>query len=121
MVERVRNVIKRDRKQHQHQPEDEVLQQQSKRRAVKGSELQRRYPVSTSPALSIPDTESLGQHEKAIATELTKSKPRETVLLPLIKSTYLSHRMFIMNEAVSVDSHTSEVPCPFFLYSCKWI
>ena len=55
MVERVRNVIKRDRKQHQHQPEDEVLEQQCKCRAVKGSELRRRYPVSTSPALSIPD------------------------------------------------------------------
>ena len=84
MIEGVRNVIKRDRKQNQHQPEDEVLEQQSKRRVVKGSELRRRYPLSTSPAVYIPDAESLGQHEKAIATELTKSKPRETVLLPLM-------------------------------------
>ena len=76
----------------------------------KGSELLRRYPVSTSLSTVVaPDTESVTQHEKAITAELSRSYPRDTVL-PLIKSTYHSRRMFILNEAVSVDSILHKYP-----------
>ena len=42
------------------------------------------------------------EHKKVIDTELGKAKPRESVLLPLMKSTYGERRMFILNEATSV-------------------
>ena len=48
------------------------------------------------------DANSLEKHKKAIDTELGKAKPRESVLLPLMKSTYGERRMFILNEATSV-------------------
>ena len=49
----------------------------------------------------------MGQHNNAISTELKKSKPRDSILLPLFKSTYGERRMFVLNEAESV-SHILE-------------
>lgn len=43
-------------------------------------------------------------HNKAIKVELAKAKPRDSVLLPLMRSTYGERRMFILNEATSVQS-----------------
>ena len=71
---------------------------------MKGIELLRRYPVSSSSVVCFENSESLEQHTKAISNELSKLKPRDTVLLPLIKSTYNERRMFILNEATCVDS-----------------
>ena len=42
--------------------------------------------------------------------ELAESKPRDTVLLPLMKSTYHNRRNFILNEATSVASILSKYP-----------
>lgn len=41
---------------------------------------------------------------------LKKAKPRDSVLLPLLKSTYGERRMFVLNEAVSVDDILSKHP-----------
>ena len=38
------------------------------------------------------------------AAEMDKAKPRDTVILPLMKSTYRNGRMFIENDAKSVQS-----------------
>ena len=35
-----------------------------------------------------------------MGNELSKAKPRDAVLLPLMKSTYPSRRIFVLNEAV---------------------
>ena len=97
MVDRVRNVIKRDRKKSRHLIQDEVIEQPPKRQA-KESELLSRYAVSTStPSVVIADPESLNQHEKAITTELAKAKPHDAILLPLMKSMYHSRRMFVLD------------------------
>ena len=50
-----------------------------------------------------------------IDTELGKAKPRESVLLPLMKSTYGERRIFILNEATSVAIILTNYPalsCP---------
>ena len=88
MVERVRNVIKRDKKRGkgpQEDPEDHV--RPKRRRSEAG--ILRRYPVSS--------------NLKAICNELSKAKPRDSVLLPLMKSTYGERRIFIVNMDNSVN------------------
>lgn len=63
----------------------------------------RRYPVSsTAPTDSSENAETLELHKKAIDAELAKVKPRENVLLPLMRSTYGERRIFILNEEISV-------------------
>ena len=118
MVERVRNVIKHDRKKGVKRPLEETnTSDQPAKWKPKSSELLRRYPLSstTSPSTSISDPESLAKHEAAMKTELSKSKPRDTVLLPLMKSTYHSRRIFILNEATSVASILAKYP----VFSCS--
>jgi len=48
------------------------------------------------------DRETLEKFKRGIANELTKSKPRDSVLLPLMKSTFNERRMFILGEPLSV-------------------
>ena len=98
MVERVRNVIKRDSKKTKGAPSEETPEPKRRR---KGIELLRRYPVSSSETSE--NTESLELHNKAIGAELAKAKPRDSVLLPLMRSTYGVRRMFILNEAKCVQ------------------
>ena len=98
MVERVRNVIKRDSKKTKGAPSKETPEPKRRR---KGIELLRRYPVSSSEMSE--NTESLELHNKAIGAELAKAKPRDSVLLPLMRSTYGVRRMFILNEAKCVQ------------------
>ena len=75
MVERVRNVIKWDRKSTQQQPS---LSQPNPKRSKKRTDLSKRYPVcAVSEALE--DISSLEQHKKAISDELSKSNPRDSV------------------------------------------
>ena len=96
MVERVRNVIKRDSKKTKGAPSKETPEPKRRR---KGIELLRRYPVSSSEMSE--NTESL---DKAIGAEFAKAKPRDSVLLPLMRSTYGVRRMFILNEAKCVEA-----------------
>ena len=101
MIERVRNVIKRDAKKLKRPLSEPDTIRAPKKRA-KGIELLRRYPTTTNG--DIGDPESQQQHMKAIATELTKSKPRDSVLLELMRSTYGPRRLFILNDADSVST-----------------
>ena len=56
------------------------------------------------------DCDSLEVHMKAISDELAKSKPRDSVLLPLFKSTYHERRLFIQKEATSVKQTIEKYP-----------
>ena len=86
MVERVCNVIKRDKKKACRMPSEEVPEPKCRK---KGVDLLRRYPVSNSISTNTHENaESLELHKKAIGTEPAKAKPRASVLLPLMRSTY---------------------------------
>ena len=110
MVERVRNVIKRDRKRMPSSGGS--LSEITKRsklspEARKKDSLLRRYPTG---AQLTEDTASTESHLSAISTELVKAKPRDSVLLPLMKSTYPSCRLFILNDATSAKHILIEYP-----------
>jgi hypothetical protein len=69
--------------------------------------LLRRYPTG---AQLTEDTASIESHLSAISTELMKAKPRDSVLLPLMKSMYPSRRLFILNDAGSAKNVLDEYP-----------
>lgn len=101
MVERVRNVIKTDNRKARRCG-DAVLVPPSKRSKKDPSmELLRRYPVSSSN-LNIEDPASVQLHLKGIEDEMKRTKPRDTVLLPLFRSTFGERRLFVLNDASSI-------------------
>ena len=56
------------------------------------------------------DSASITEHNKAIVEELKKTKPRDTLLLSLMKSTFHSRRMFIHNDAANVADVLQHYP-----------
>lgn len=99
MIERVRNVIKRDAKKAKGVV---AVDTPEPKRQKSNNDLLRRYPINQSS--SSENRESLEMHAKAIEAELGKAKPRDSILLQLLKSTYEERRMYILNEANSVQS-----------------
>jgi len=63
-------------------------------------DLSQRYPLTTGN-FSI-DFETIEQHHKAIKEEITRAKPRERILMPLMKSTFPVRSCFIKHKAESV-------------------
>lgn len=63
----------------------------------KSDSILRRYPIVPNSIATAENSETLEQHCNAIATELRKAKPRDTVLLPLLRLTYDQRRMFILD------------------------
>ncbi len=98
LMERVRNVIKYDTKKARKSGRDPPSSPKRHKKAANAS-LSRRYPVSTYELSDVATTE---RHNKAISDELKKSKPRDALLLPLLKATFGERRMFIMNDATCV-------------------
>ena len=102
MVERVRNIYKRDYKKS-NRPLSEGEAGPPIKKKQKKSDILRRYPNITHSGPDLDNAESIEKHMKAISTELLQSKPRDTVLLPLMKSTFAGRRLFVLNDAVSVN------------------
>jgi len=84
MMERIRNIIKTDKKKSKEVEDNEEMPTLKRSHKAKADELSRRYPVTMTAAQLATDYETLQQHCKE---ELTKSKPRDRMLLPLMKST----------------------------------
>ena len=58
-----------------------------------------------------PDNaKSRQRHVKAFEMELSKAELQDTVLLPLMKSIYCTRRLFVLNDANSVNSILDEYP-----------
>ena len=102
MVDHIRNVIKGDCRKTKRAVQEPDVQPDANHRK-KGIDLLRHYPVNSGGSACVAeDAASLEEHKKVIATELGKAKPRDSVLLPLMKSMYGERRMYILNEATSV-------------------
>lgn len=111
MITRVRNVTKRAKMKRPSSGIDDQLPDAKRKKSPqrKGRDLLlRRYPVGVE--LSVKDLDSLEVHKKAIADELAKQKPRDSVLLPLYKSIYHERRIYIQNEATCVKQITEKYP-----------
>jgi hypothetical protein len=62
------------------------------------------YPfvASNSQSSLCEDSASISSHLKAIDEEMKKAKPRDQLLLPLMKSTFTVRRDFVQNQANNV-------------------
>ena len=92
--------------------------------------LMKRYPprVHDDP---VEDGETIKRHLSAMVTEMEKKKPREIVLLPLLKQTYSTRRDYITSdERSSVAEILKEYPALYlpsavsagkFIRYAKWI
>lgn len=110
IIERVRNVIKTDNRKARQAGECGSASVPTKRqKKVQETELTRRYPV-VSTNMDIEDPSTISRHEGGIAEELAKTKPRDTVLLPLLKKTYGERRLFIVNSASSITDIKTRYP-----------
>ncbi len=110
MVERVRNVIKRDRKRMPSSagsPSEDTKRSKLSPETRKKDSLMRRYPTGLQ---FNEDAASTKSHLSAVSIELAKAKPRDSVLLPLMKSTYPSRRLFVLNDATSARHILDEYP-----------
>ena len=105
MVERIRNV-KADLKKAR-QTGQEHLHPSSPKRQKRGASLIRRYPISSH---EVGDSATIEKHNKAISDELSKAKPQDALLLPLLKTTFGVRRMFVMNEATCVTDVLNKFP-----------
>ena len=56
------------------------------------------------------DSQSVAQHNKALHEEMLKGKPRDLVMLPLMKSTFQDRRIFVQNDAVAVADVLEQYP-----------
>ena len=120
MVERVCNVIKRDSKKVKRERPDPVENESEPKRKKKAADhLLRRYPVNNTASVTNENLESIQQHNKALAIELSKNNPWDSVLLPLMKSTFMEQRMFILNEAVSVKDILTKYKAPLSSSCCN--
>ena len=54
----------------------------------------RRYPIKVHSG-TMDDFCSVEEHKKALSAELQKAKPRDSVLIPLLRSTFQERRMFV--------------------------
>lgn len=80
MVERIRNVIKRDCKGAKQTDESEVP---SSKRRKKEVELLRRYPVTSNiDSGTVENADSIREHKKAIDKELSKKNTKGCYTTP---------------------------------------
>lgn len=61
-----------------------------------------RYPVRVQE-VDTDDPRSISEHYKAVEEEMKKQKPRDALILPLMKSIFDDRRMFIQNDATNVN------------------
>lgn len=88
ILERLRNVRKRSKSDN----DSDAVPKKSKTCPKKS--LMKRYP----PCLhndSREDDETIRTHLTAMASEMSKKKPRDVVILPLLKQTYATRRDYI--------------------------
>ena len=106
MLERVRNLIKNDKRKSP--ASSDMVVSAPKRNKATDNSLIRRYPVRMPPHEE--DAETIQQHVKAIQEEMTKTKPREHVLMPLIKNTSTERWLFIKENTPNVGVVIEKYP-----------
>ena len=67
------------------------------------------YPIKSQQGV-LDDPQSLQGHLKALETELKKAKPRQSIVLPLMKSTFSSRHKWILDTEVTIDSALKKYP-----------
>ena len=109
MVERTRNVIKEDRKKGVRDESTPTVKKPKKQTVLLS-----RYPVTSALAGNLvevaEDSRSLEEHIKAMKDEMSRQRPRNSLLAPLMKSTYKDRRNYILYEIVPVATVIEKYP-----------
>ena len=90
----MRNVQKADKRKNKDQND----LPNAKRPKTKEDLLLRRYPQTTELNGQV-DEETAAQHCKLMNEEAAKHKPRNQIILPLMKVTYVTRSLYIRTEA----------------------
>ena len=111
MLERIRNLIKADRKKSKGSPDEHQVLPAPKRNKGTVDTLLRRYPVKSYHSDGSEDKETLDQHFMAISEEMKKAKPRDRIILPLMKTTFSTRWLFVTKDAASAKELLEKYPC----------
>lgn len=108
LLERLRNIRKRSKS------DDLPMTKKAKGTSSVKQALIKRYPVRVHDDRE-EDAESIQQHISAMVSEMSKKKPREHVVLPLLKSTYSTRRNFVTSaDRADVTEILKEYPALHF-------
>ena len=110
MLERIRILIKANRKKSKSSDEHQVLSTPKRSKGTVDT-LLRRYPVKAYSTDGAEDKETLDQHFMAISEEMKKARPRDRILLPLMKSTFSTRWLFVTKDAASAKELLEKYPC----------
>ncbi len=109
MLERIRNLIKADRKKNKDSnPSDAPSALKHQKKSSSKDQLLRRYKFHNSDV--IEDPASVTKHIAAIEEEMKKSKPRKSLILPLMKKTFCDRWEFVQHDAISVKDVIEKFP-----------
>ena len=107
-MERIRNLNKANRKKNKGHSHDTGMPKRPKLSTAK-DQLLRRYPIKFGDSV-VEDRDSIAQHTSAIEEEMKRAKPRQSVLLPLMKKTFHNRWEFVQHDAVSVKDTLEKFP-----------
>ena len=111
MLERVRNLIKQDRKKSRTKDASHATSDSTpKCSRQKMDTMIRRYPVVISRSDSVLDKDTISWHMQALSQEMLKTKPRERIVLPLMKNTFSTRWIFVTKEAKSIKEILQKYP-----------
>ena len=106
LLERMRNIRKRSKSTDGSTPKRKIPKSDLKNSSHLS--LLRRYPPRQH---TISDDETIEKHKVAMRIEMLKRKPREIVILPLMKQTYSARRDYVISpDRVSVEEILEEYP-----------
>ena len=106
--------IKYSRKKMREDP-SKVPPPKKMREATIKNDLLRRYPTRINDGTSSEDAASIAEHLKGVTSEMAKEKPRDSVVLPLMRTLFSSRRAYIEHDAEDVSSILEIYPalrCP---------
>ena len=110
MLERIRNLIKADRKKNKDVRPNTPSALKHLKKSSARDQLLRRYPIKFNNGDFIEDPASVCQHLGAIEEEMKKAKPRESLILPLMKKTFRDRWEFVQHDALSVKVVIDKFP-----------
>lgn len=111
MIQRIRNVIKTANKKARATSETPSggAEVPRTKKGKKDNKLLTRYPLQSQASTS-DDPQSVQGHLKALEAELKKNKPRESIIHPLMKSTFQFRREWILDRAEPIHSIIEKYP-----------
>ena len=122
-MERIQNVIKRSQKMSIETKEEVIEDEPKGPKRRRTDEKLACYPITENNDIT-EDKSTIDKFKNAIGTELARSKPRDAILLPLMKLTYAERRMYILGEPISIFNALQQYPAlkrPAIVSICMYV